>query len=375
MTTTLYIFAPLSAMRKRTRLAKMARYLEDQEIPVVFFGWERLKGEATRFRWDGRFIDERILLKGGGYASRLARLLYPAWMVVVFVRVLLLPRASKCWCLGWETAFPARIAALYSRCDIAFDDADRFSMLIKLPGPLHRILTELERWTSRECLLHIVPGWTRYDWRHDRMVLLRNTPMTADYEAAMQISRISVNKEFLVYVNGWIAWDTGARTLLRSLDELARRGKRCGVVVAGRVASEEGRQLIEHPWAEFRGELPQVEALKLYRQTDVALTLYDPSVAINQQAESNKWGDCVFLGTPFIVNSEVQTARKFVEAGAAFDFAYDDHVALADLIERLAQESGLLETARRSLQRFEAEYSPFEGQIRPLFAAILARQQ
>lgn len=371
MNTLLYMFAPLSAMRKRTRLAKMARYLEDHETQVVFFGWERLKGEAARWRWDGRFIEERILLKGGGYASRSARLLYPVWMVVVFCRVLFLPRGSKCWCLGWETAFPARLAALFSRCDIAFDDADRFSMLINLPRPLHRILTELERWTSRKCLLHVIPGWSRYEWRHDGMVLLRNTPMTADYEAALQITRVSRGQEFLIYINGWIAWDTGARTLLKALDELARRGKRCGVVVAGRIASGEGRQLIEHPWAEFRGELPQVEALKLYRQTHVALTLYDPSVAINHHAESNKWGDCVFLGTPFIVNREVQTARKFVEAGAAYDFAYNDHAALADLIERLAHDPGLLEAAQRSLQRFEPEYSPFEKQIEALFTAFV----
>lgn len=366
------MLAPLSALRKRTRLAKMARYLEARGTHVVFLGWERDKGETDRLCWGGQFVEERVILKGGGYASRRARLMYPLWMLVVFLRILLLPRGSKCWCLGWETAFPARIAAFVSRCEIVFDDADRFSMVIRLPKPAQDLLVRLERWTSRVCLLHVVPGWTRYEWRHERMVMLRNAPMTADYETARLIGRAPASGPIAIYVNGWIAWDTGARILVKALEELQERGVACRVVVAGRVASDDGQALIAHPNADYRGELPQVEALKLYRETHIALTLYDPSVAINRHAESNKWGDCVYLGAPFIVNREVQTARKFVDAGAAFDFPYNDHVALAELIERFSKDPAVLENARLALRRFEQEYAPFEDQIEPLFDALLA---
>ncbi len=372
MTQTLVFIAPLSAMRKRTRLAKMARFLEDRSIGVRFLGWERTNGELAQLAWDGDTIDETAILRGGGYASRTARLMYPVWMVVVFVRCLMLPKKTVVWCLGWETAFPARIASIFRRLEIVFDDADRFSMLIRLPRPLHRLLVRLERWTSRKCRMHLVPGWSRYEWRHDRMVLLRNSPLRADYEHALEIPRSNAGDELTLYVNGWIAWDTGARIILKALDILKERGIACRLIVAGRVASQEGEALIARPETEFRGELPQRRALELYRSCHITLTLYDPQVPINRHAESNKWGDCVFLGTPFIVNSEVQTAEKFVRADAAISFPYNDHEALADIVERISQDPGILEYTRQRLCLFKDDYLPFEDQLDKVFSQILA---
>jgi hypothetical protein len=70
MNRNLIFLAPLSAMRKRTRLAKMARVLEDRGIGVRFLGWEREKGELARLAWGSAMVDERAILRGGGYASR-----------------------------------------------------------------------------------------------------------------------------------------------------------------------------------------------------------------------------------------------------------------------------------------------------------------
>lgn len=359
----LVFLAPLSAMRKRTRLAKMARYLEDRGIGVRFLGWEREKGELARLVWGGVLVEERSILRGGGYASRKARLMYPLWMAVVFLRCLALRRGTVVWCLGWETAFPARIAAALRGLDIVFDDADRFSMLIRLPGPLQRALVRLERWTSRQCKLHLVPGWSRYEWRHEHMVLLRNSPLRADYEHAQAVTRHQPGTEITLYVNGWIAWDTGSRIVLKALDILAERDVPCRLIVAGRVTSNDGEALIARPEADFRGELPQRSALELYRVCDLALTLYDPSVAINRHAESNKWGDCVFLETPFVVNSEVETATKFVAGGAALSFPYNDSAALADIVEKVAKDPHILGRVRENLRGFQAEYQPFEDQL------------
>lgn len=371
MTRSLIFLAPLSAMRKRTRLAKMARYLEDRGIALQFFGWERDKGEMTRLAWDGDFVQERAILRGGGYATRAARLMYPLWMAAVFFRCLAMPRGTVVWCLGWETAFPARIAGAVRGLSVVFDDADRFSMLVRLPGPLHRGLVRLERWTSRHCSLHLVPGWSRYEWRHDRMALLRNAPLREDYERVQAIARHQACKEITLYVNGWIAWDTGSRIVLRTLDILKERGVACRLIVAGRVASNDGEALIARPEADFKGELPQSKALELYRTCDLALTLYDPSVPINRHAESNKWGDCVFLDTPFVVNSEVETAAKFVSAGAALSFPYNEPESLADIVERVSCDRQILDHLRANLRRFQNEYQPFEDQLDAIFSGIL----
>ena len=354
-------------MKKRTRLAKMARFAEDHGLSIDFFGWEREFGELNRFRWGGEQINERAILRGGGYATRFARLLYPIWMALVFLKCLFLPKRSVVWCLGWETAFPARLASAVRNLDIVFDDADRFSMLIRLPGPLQALLVKLEKWTSYKSKVHLVPGWSRYEWQHTGMVLLRNSPLRADYEHALELSKSDRNYAITLYVNGWIAWDTGARIVMKALDELHARGVDCKLIVAGRVASVDGQALIARHDVEFKGELPQRKALELYRSSDIALTLYDPSVPINRHAESNKWGDCVFLGTPFIVNSEVQTATKFVESCASLNFEYNDYITLANIIEKLSNDRSILSILKINLSQFKPEYLPFEDQLMQIF--------
>lgn len=357
-------------MRKRTRLAKVGRYLEDRGIGVRFLGWERHRGELARLAWDGDLIQERAILRGGGYATRAARLMYPLWMAMVLFRCLALAKGTVVWCLGWETAFPARIAGAVRGLTIVFDDADRFSMLIRLPGPLQWALVRLEQWTSRRCTLHLVPGWSRYEWRHTSMKLLRNSPLRADYEYARSVAQHRADEAIKLYVNGWIAWDTGARIVLKALDILKERDVACRLTVAGRVASNDGEALILRPEADFKGELPQRKALELYRTCDLALTLYDPSVPINRHAESNKWGDCVFLETPFVVNSEVETAAKFVSAYAALSFPYNEPAALADIVESVAKDPLILDRVRENLRSFQAEYQSFENQLDAIFLHI-----
>lgn len=372
MNNSLYVIAPLSAIGKRPRLAKMAHFFESHEMNTIFLGWERIKNESSNLRWKGNFIKEKIIMKGGGYANSYARMLYPIWMIVVFTKILFLPKGSKCWCLGWETAFPARVASIFSRCEIIFDDADRFSMVLKLPTPLQRLLIKLEIWTSKNCKKHVIPGWTRYEWKNTNMTLLRNSPMKADYEQALLTPHICDTNILTVYVNGWIAWDTGAHIILKALRELEHRGIEIKIIVAGRVVSEEGLKLLKHPSVEFKGALPQSEALKLYRHSHLTLTLYDPSVEINHHAESNKWGDCVVLGVPFIVNKEVLTAQKFVNMGCAFDFEYKNYIGLADLLENLSANKTQLKIASDALKFFSEEYIPFENQLENIFHDLKA---
>jgi hypothetical protein len=91
------------------------------------------------------------------------------------------------------------------------------------------------------------------------------------------------------------------------------------------------------------------------------LTYYDPKVQINRQAESNKWGDCIFLGVPFLVNSEVETAAQFVAQGAAFAVPYSDVDALESLILNLHANPSRLANAVERLQKFRPDYLPFDS--------------
>jgi hypothetical protein len=355
--------APLPAIAKRTRIAKMVSVLLDNDYSVAFYGWQRQRGEALAISYNDPNVSEGNLLTGGGYASRLARMMYPIWMIVVFFKVLRLGREKEIFCLGWETAFPALLASRFTKSSIVFDDADRFSLIIKLPWKLHAGLKRLEKWASYKAVLHIVPGLSRYEWKHDKMLVLKNAPTRADFKTAMEQGPERGEHGLILYANGWIGQTRGAGIFLEAMNQIQSLGLDVRMHVAGRVDSDDGEMLIRHQLVDFHGEVSQAEALALYPVSDVVLTYYDPKVSINKLAESNKWGDCVFLKKPFFVNEEVITAKRFVDKGAAFAVKYNDVSGLIGLVKDMINDKVILENARRNTQLFQDEFPPFDDQF------------
>lgn len=363
------IIAHEPAILRRVRLAKMARVLLAAGYRIAYRGWRREAADKDKYRWDEPRVDERTIFAGGGYAGRFTRAYYPLWMVRVFFHVLFTRDPRTFFCLGFETAFPALVASKLRPARIIFDDADRFSMIFSLPGPLHKLLVALERWTSRNVALHIVPGLTRYEWRHERMVVLRNTPAREDFDWAARHGATRPEADLVVYVNGWISASRGAAPLLEALPLVEGQEIRLAIIAAGSPTDEAGQRLLDLPITRNMGKLEQREALCLYSASDVTLTYYDPAIPINRHAESNKWGDAIFLGQPFIVNSEVETAQHFVKAGAAYEVPFGDARALADLLVSLARDPARLEQARAAAASMRDAYRPFEEQ----FADLLTR--
>lgn len=354
-----FIIAPISAIRKRTRVAKMADALVNRGARIRFCGWDRKKGEAAAFRHPDTAVAEETWLEGGGYTNKRARLMYPLWMCVVFIRVLFLGRANLI-CLGFETAFPALLASKFTGANVVFDDADRFSMVVALPKPIHAAVQRAERWTSMRAKVHIIPGWSRYEWALDNMLVLPNSPSRSDFLAARKMARSRSDGAFVLYANGWVGETRGAPIFLQLMRELETTGLPFRMRIIGRGEGEAFDRLVARSDVDFTEEVPQVEALAAYVEADLVLTLYDPAVAINRYAESNKWGDCIYSSVPFIVNSEVLTAERFVSAGAAFSVPYNDVRALAHLIKSLHREPDRLAIAARNLDDFRKDYMPFD---------------
>ncbi|EEW27056.1 glycosyltransferase family protein [Rhodobacter ferrooxidans] len=357
------IVAPLPAPRRRQRLAKLVRGFQKSGFGVDFMGWDRIKGEAAQWRWQGVPIREKIILTGGGHNSKSARAMYPLWIIVVFFRVLALGRGQTLYCLGWESAFPACLAAKLTRSKVIFDDADRFSMVLGLSGFLNRVLKSLELYTSRKVDLHIVPGFSRYEWRNENMFELKNSPSRADLDEGFALAGKRVSADIVLYVNGWLVETRGALVLLALLQELRRNGVKACMHVAGFLPDKLLQCYLSDPDVIYHGELPQAKALSLYLESDIALTFYDPAVPINRMAESNKWGDCVFYRKPFVVNSEVETADRFVKAGAAWSVPYGDVGALTDLVVRLVREPELIANAQENLASFDDQFPVFDVQV------------
>ncbi|MBF9043585.1 hypothetical protein HKCCE4037_09610 [Rhodobacterales bacterium HKCCE4037] len=374
MTGDIHFLAPLPAMRKRTRLAKMVPVLRAMGYQVRFFGWERVPGEAREFAWNADGIQETTLMRGGGYASGKARALYPLWMARVFWQTLRLRRGKLLFCLGWETAFPALLASRLTGSRVIFDDADRFSMIVRLPGIAGRSLRALERWASRHAELHVIPGFSRYEWRHDKMVVLRNSPLQDDFLVAKQSTPSRPDAEIVLYANGWIGETRGAPVFLRLLDLSVRRGIDLKIVIAGRVDGDAAPRLISHPRAIYLGELAQRDALAWYGACDAVLTFYDPAVPINRKAESNKWGDAVFFGCPIIVNSEVETAAPLIEAGAAISVPYEDVEGLLERLSELAHGGASRGDAREAVDLMKLEFPVYDLQLKDILRRLTSKE-
>lgn len=364
------VIAPLSTVARRSRLTKMMPVLKAKGLSPVFYGWERVEGEA-QYGGD-KVVEERIILRGGGNNTRRARLMYPLWMISVFWLALRLGRRANLFCLGWETAFPALIASRVTGARVIFDDADRFSLIVSLPRPLHRLVQALEQWTSRRVALHIVPGFARYEWRGQNMMVLRNAPVRSDYERAQQGEVQRSAKGLVIYVNGWFGETRGGPIFVELMKKVAERNLPIRMILAGRLAGPVCQVLAAQPNVEYRGKLELVEALKLYREADLVLTYFDPAIPINRLAESNKWGDCVFLKVPFIVNSEVETAASFARGGAAIAIPYHDVDGLLEILTRLAEQPVGLGDYRDALCDFEGEYRPFDSAFGELIDSFMA---
>lgn len=356
----LIVYAPGPSMMNRTRLAKLARVCERKSIKVRFFGWERFTAERSSLSvTTQRYLEESSILVGGGYANSRLKIWYIVWFLSVFRSILFQKGGKVIWCLGWETAFPALIASLFKKNRIIFDDADRFSMLVTFPRPLQRLIEFLERFTSRWCCKHVVPSFLRYEWQTRNMFLLENTPLKSDIQCLATIDPIPRSR-FTIFMNGWIAWDTGAPVVIKALDILAERGYDFELWVAGKIVSSAARELVERSYCTYKGQISQSEALALYKAVDCTLTAYDPNVRVNVYAASNKWADCILTECPFIVNSEIKTAADFIEAGAAFCFEYPNYNELAALIEGLLIDRSMLEASKIKIQKMRNRILPFD---------------
>lgn len=373
----IHIFAPIPAIRKRTRLAKLCAIFRRAGLNVRYYGWRRDRNEAMDAGTDPG-VTETTILRGGGYGGSRARLHYPLWMIAVLWRAARLPRGGVWYCLGFESAFPALLVAWAKRARVIFDDADRFSMIVRMPSPFHRMVVAAERWSSRRAHLHLVPGFSRYEWSGPNMRLLRNSPSAEDFAAARALAAQASDaseRPFTLYVNGWVGETRGAPVFLALMKALSVKRPSARMRVVGRGDKGAFEALIRLPNVDYRPTMPQVEALALYYHSDLVLTYYDPAITINRHAESNKWGDCVYCGTPFAVNGEVETARPFIASGAAFAVDYADVDGLLELVLRCMDDPGILQGARTALRGLRDDFPPFDEACAKLLGEVYAPVQ
>lgn len=360
----LKIVAPLPSISKRTRLTKI-RECGIQFSQIDFFGWQRS---------DNEILDEDgfIILKGGGYSSKKARMMYLIWMLKVFYTALFFKKNDIVWALGFETAFPAILASKLKGFKVVYDDADRFSSLFNFPNFVKKILISLEKYSSKNCFKHIIPGEERYEFSSDNFFILKNTPTSEDIEKAenhiLDHTLLSQLESFasVIYVNGWLGDGRG----LKIINHIASNIPQIGFLLAGRIDSKFASEMLEYQNVIYLGELPQYKALAYYKVSDFVFTYYDPIVPINKMAEANKWGDALQFSVPVIVNSEVITADYLRKSNSCISVAYNDIDGLEmELISHLNNPEKY-QTMKSSIKLLQQKFPTFDTQLEKLFKTL-----
>lgn len=364
----LIVIYPLSSLKKRTRLAKLAEVATNMGITVTSWCWERLPGEAK----DDLALplgEKHVLLRGGGWSNPNLKYWYFLWMLRVFWGTLRTRPQKTVYCLGFESAFPVWVASWLTKTTYIFDDADRFSMIIRLPGPLQTLLRYLERKTSENSMTHIIPGKERYEFTNAKQFVIKNTPDKETIEKSKHITVPRPDPQLVIYVNGWLKATRGISTLIKVAEQLQANTK-IHFLVAGSLEDEAAKQFVKLSNVTYLGQVDNATALAGYRSCDLVFTFYDPAIPINKYAESNKWGDALFFGIPVIVNDEVLTADFLRKSNACISVPYHDSTQLTTLLLGFANDTTALSKLRSSITQLRKEIKFFDEEIGFIFGRL-----
>ncbi len=314
-------------------------------------------------RADEEEPEGRCLLRGGGFSNKGLALRYVRFMAAVFRDALRDGAGRSFYCIGFAAAMPVALASLFKPLRYLYDNNDNLSLSYNWPGPVKWLIGLMERVVVRRAVVHMVPSLSRWTRGGDNLRIVANVPSTATLEAARMVASdegLERREVLTIYANGRLTEERGIGVLERALagwrDEDPLR-----VILAGRLQSAAAERLVKHSNVEYLGTIDNVRALAHYAEAHLAVTYYDPAIEINRLAEPNKWGDCVVMRTPFLVNEEVETARPFGEAGACLALPFHDADALKSLLRRLVSDRSELAACTDALASFE--WKPWEQQF------------
>ncbi len=361
------IIAPLSALSKRTRLFKLSTFLNKTfpQIKISHFAWERIKGEAVENNLEF-VIDKKIIYSGGGYGGTKIKFMYFVWMIKVFFNSLIyLKKKDTVWALGFESAFPCMLASKIIGFRVYFDDADRFSMIFKFPNVIQKLIEYMEKLTSKQVYMHVVPGLERYNFDSNKFFVLKNMPSKSEIIKAKQLYQPTeyIKSNIVINVNGWLGNGRGMHVILEIAECYPHD---VAIVMAGKLDCDDAIKLCSLKNVQYLGEVNNAQALASYIGCDFVFTYYNPVMEINNYAESNKWGDAIKIGVGVIVNSEVKTANYLRENGAAISVPYLETVSLKNEINTIIKNK-TVNSYKQNALTLSDKFGYFEEQFLNIF--------
>lgn len=314
--------------------------LDSEFIGYQFIGWNRKGLKLNSLNYKASY-----LMKFKKPISILMPFYYALWAILLFIRLIFVSNKDRrIYAVGLESAFPAMLASFLKRGDYIFDNPDNFTSSYGLTGKGKKIIDKLESFVARRSSVHILPSEARVIIPTDKDRILYNTPSKTSLSLAYSIFSNesdelvkSLKKEgrFKLYINGRVVDDRGADYLPFVLDGLPDN-EYC-LVIAGEVASEQLEKFLSKTNLKvYRVDrVPNEISLAINLVVDVVFALYSPIRPINKLAESNKWYDCLAIGTHCITNKEILSVSKLSEYDNFSVVEYGNIAELINLIKRL----------------------------------------
>lgn len=340
------LIAGVSSPRSRVRVWKTYDTLRHFGIDVRFWGWDR-HGDLPVGEQRCQVIHSQEI--SSGKASLWSG--YLNWARAVWKEVSKAKRSGWLIAVGLESVLPALAARRGDGSRILFDNPDNFFMSRPWPPPLREGFRAAE-WTAlRSCRATVVPHRSRMLFPdHPRYRVIKNHPTSQDLDSLRgRPTRSHPNRPFTVLVTGRLRDARGSGWIEQVAARLVESEPSIKFVVAGDANELRGSGLLKLVNVDYRGRLMPADALALYNEADVCLTFYDPALEINRYAAPNKWGDCIALACPMVVNREIETADELLAVGGAIQVEYGNVQELVAALRHLNRDRSAVESMKRGL--------------------------
>lgn len=253
----------------------------------------------------------------------------------------------------FEVYAAARLYTFVCRARLIYNIHDNLADRYRCPRMMRTALNLLEGVAVRLAPVTLVPEASRRDalpqWSRKKVRIVRNTPIDPGYRPPHPPRRVVT----LLYA-GWI--DAG-----RGIREMARLAASHGSVrlrVAGSGDAKLMCEIAGVPGVDPLGRLSHADALRETAACDFVCALYDPRIAVNRQAASNKVAEALAIGRPVLINREVEVTKLLAPYRCTVVVNYHDSDKVASLLVAMREATDEYEAmCRRARQAYDDHYS------------------
>lgn len=166
----------------------------------------------------------------------------------------------------------------------------------------------------------LMPGFSQ-----EKTIVLPNYPQS--FPTNFKFRTPDKTKPLTIIFFGWLGLKRGGSII----EGLVNSCPEVRVIMLGWFSDEETKKLVEHPSIEYRGVVPQKEALETAAiEADYIMCAYEPIHSNNVNASPNKIYDGIQTRTPLIINREIKVSSLIekLNIGVVLDSYYPENFVM-----------------------------------------------